>query len=359
MEERKEHKEHHEHKNVVEDAREKESEISFKKNPWMIATIILGIVIVGLLIYTFRAGLPTGAAVSIPSDEAGKKVVDFAKAQGTDATLVKVNEKSGLYEVLVLISGKEIPVYVTKDGENLVLSLIPLSQVMASQCKTNADCQANEECIQGSCAAKPQEVPKTDKPKVQGFFFSYCPYGTQFEKAMVPVYDLLKNKADIGVVFIGAMHGEYERVESLRQICIEKNYGKDKLWKYLNDFNTNSAIGSCGGTDTCVNPLIENIYKTNSIDKTKIETCMKNDAPALYDAQVKLSSSLGISGSPTFVINGVQVQVERSPEAVKKAICDSFTTAPSECTKVLSTTAASPGFGASASTSGNSGTQCA
>ncbi|MDD5193699.1 MAG: thioredoxin domain-containing protein, partial [Candidatus Nanoarchaeia archaeon] len=88
---------------------------------------------------------------------------------------------------------------------------------------------------------------------------------------------------------------------------------------------------------------------------TKINNCMKNDAEALYQDQNDRAAELDINGSPTFVINGVQVNVGRNAEAIKKAICDAFNTAPSECSKTLSTTSASAGFGSGAS-SGSSAT---
>jgi len=146
------------------------------------------------------------------------------------------------------------------------------------------------------------------------------------------------------------MHGEFEHVESLRQICIQKNYGVDKLFSYLKAFDVSTDIGACSGTDTCVNPLIDKIYTSLKIDKTKITTCMTNDAPALYDADGARSQSLGISGSPTFVINDAQVNVNRSPDAIKTAVCNAFTTSPTECTKALSTAAASVSFGPTTAT---------
>ena len=205
----------------------------------------------------------------------------------------------------------------------------------------------------------PTDVPKTDKPKVQAFIFSYCPYGLQFEKALFPVYDLLKTKADINIVAIGAMHGEFEKTETLRQISIEKLYSRDKLFAYLKEFDSSTDIGGCSGDDTCLNKYLPAIYTKLGIDKTKVENYMKTSAPALYDAQGTEASSLGISGSPTFVINGVQVSVSRTPDAIKQAVCNAFTTAPAECSKNLSTASASAGFGASAgSTSAATGAQC-
>lgn len=261
-------------------------------------------------------------------------------------TVDSLKQQSGIYVAEVTYQGQSIPLYFTTDGK-FISPGRPLYDLSSA-----ADTNASSDNTTPS-----QDVPKTAKPIVQGFFFAYCPYGTQFEKAMAPVYDLLKSKTDMGIVFIGAMHGEYERVESLRQICVEKNYGDDKLWKYLKAFDENSAIGACSGTASCVDPLIQKIYTTLGIDKAKIDACMTKDAPALYDADVKEATSLGVSGSPTFMINGVQVSVNRSPEAIKKAVCDAFITAPKECETVLSTTAASPGFGASAS-AGSSAASC-
>jgi hypothetical protein len=242
-----------------------------------------------------------------------------------------------------MYKGQEIPVYITRDGKYFVQGA---TEIAAASGQATAD----------SSASTPADVPKTDKPKVEAFVFSYCPYGLQFEKALSPVYDLLKSKADINVVYIGAMHGEYEKVESLRQLCIQKNYEKDTFWKYLNKFTADTAIGSCGNDMNCSKPLAENIMKSLSIDVAKINTCMQDEAQALYDADGARAQELGISGSPTFVINGVEAQVGRTPAAIEAAICNAFTTAPSECSQNLSSSAASAGFGASAGSS--SGASC-
>ena len=345
MEEKKEsgkheHHEHHEHHELKIDNNPDEviSKLGtkMKKNPWMIVSLVLGIVVIIFLILMLTGVSGFGG---VGTTAAGQKVIDFATSQGLEATIVNSTDTGSFYEITISINGQAFPVYVTKDGKSMATSLIPLTAATDTGTDTPA-----------------ADVPKTDKPKVEAFIFSYCPYGTQFEKALVPVYDLLKNKADINIVAIGAMHGEYEKVETLRQLCIEKNYGRDKLFKYLKAFDESSEIGACSGTATCVDPLIAKIYTSLSITKNTIDTCMAKDAPALYDAQSARASSLGISGSPTFVINGVQVQVDRTPESIKEAICNSFTTVPSECSQNLSTAASSAGFGASAGTS--SGASC-
>jgi len=313
------------------------AKIDFKKffnNYWAVAAVVLAILLIGVLIFNRGSGSGSGICAVVAAD----KVIAFVQAQGGEATLVSKGDKYGMYEIVLSINGQERPVYVSKDGKNLFLNLIPLDA--AAQAAAGSGTQET-----------PKEVPKSDKPVVEAFVFSYCPFGLQFEKALAPVYTLLKNKADISLVQIGAMHGEYEHQEALRQICIQKLYGKDKLWSYLNKFMIDTAIGACSGQTTCSDPLVEKIMVNLSIDKAKVNACMPTDGETLYNVDGARAQALGIGGSPTFVINGVQVNVGRTPDAIGKAICAAFTTAPAECSQTLSTTALTAGFGASAGAS--------
>ncbi len=311
---------------------------NLKMNPWKVTSIILGVAVVVLLIFVFRGGM-TGNVISESS--ASQKIVNFAQSQGISLEVVKVSDAGSLYEVTYSINGKEAAAYLTKDGKNFIpaSAIMPITGNAVDNSNTNTQ--------------PTKEVPKSSKPVVEAFIFSYCPYGLQFEKALLPVYDLLKNKADINIVAIGAMHGEFEKTESLRQISIEQIYGRDKLFAYLKEFNNNANIGSCSGDDTCLNKYLPAIYSKLGIDKTKVENYMKTSAEKIYNEQGARASSLGISGSPTFVINGVESQVSRTPDAIKTAVCSAFSTAPSECSQTLSTASPSPGFGASASSSGS------
>jgi protein-disulfide isomerase len=319
---------------IIKEIKKEESKVvkRIKRNPWMIATIALAIILVVVFVVSMGAG--------VSKKTVSNNLLSFIESQtGEKASVVSINEENGMYNVTVNFKGQDVSVFVTNDGNFMAGQLIPLTATKSASASSSS----------GQTAAK--EVPKSDKPVADFYVFSYCPYGTQMEKALVPVYNLLKSKADINIVFIGAMHGEYERVESLRQICIEKNYGKDKLFAYFDKLLVNAAVGSCRGTDSCVSPLIEAIYTQVGIDKNTVNTCMTKDADALYQADVAKSANLGISGSPSVVINGVQAQVSRSPAGVLSAICSAFNTAPAECSQTLSSTSASAGFGSTASSS--------
>src|SRR3989344_2872517 len=303
-------------------------------NIWQITAIILAISVMILLFMTFKGENTEISSKVISADEAGKGLVQFLN-QKTNGGLEFVSsiDKDSLYEVKIKYQGKEIPVYTTKDGKYFIQSITPLTGELVMQ----------------KDVAKPNtntliDVSKSDKPVVEAFVFSYCPYGLQFEKALFPAYNLLKDKADFRIVAIGAMHGEYEKTESLRQISIENIYGKDKLFSYLKEFDINNNIGSCKGDESCLNNYLPDIYKKLSIEKVKIENYMKTNAEKIYNEQNQRASSLGLLGSPTFIINGAQVQIDRNPNSIKEVVCNAFSTKPEECNKYLSTQSASSGF---------------
>ena len=298
---------------------------AMRQNPWVVSTFILGIIVIVLLFSNFSGGI-TGNVIS--SSSAGDKLLKFYEASGAEGLTVKnVEEASGLYKINFDYKGSVVPIYMTKDGK-LAGSLNPLSTTDSSADTT------------------PQDIPKTDKPVVELYVFTYCPYGLQMEKVFDPVVKLLGSKIDFKIRQIGAMHGEYEKVEAKRQLCIEKNY-PDKFLAYVNAFALDTAIGACSSDTSCSLPKVNALMTKLGIDGTKIDACMKTDGETLYAAEEKNAGAKSVSGSPTVIINGVDAQLSRTPDAVKTAICAAFTDGkvPSECSQILSTTAAAAGFG--------------
>jgi len=207
----------------------------------------------------------------------------------------------------------------------------------------------------------PPVVPKSDRPKVELFVMSYCPYGLQMEKAYLPAWELLKNKADIDVKFVSyAMHGKEEVDENTRQYCIQKE-DNAKYIAYLKCFATTSDAQSC--------------LSQSGVNQSKVNSCMSatdkkfgitakyNDQASwlsgrypIYPIHEDLNTKYGVQGSPTLVINGAQADVGRTPEAIKQAICAAFNNAPAECGQKLSAASYNPGFGATLGTAGGAAT---
>jgi hypothetical protein len=315
-----EHHEHHKRHNLTAKARE---------NPWMVSTFVCGALVLILLISAFSGGLLTGA---LSANAAGDKLVNFYKSMGVqNLTYESVQEVSGIYQVNINYQGQTIPLYITKDGKNVITSLNPTT-TETKNTSTSSDTNT--------------EVPKTSKPTVELYVFTYCPYGTQMEKAIIPAVKLLGDSINFKIRQIGAMHGDHEKLEAERQLCIEKLY-PTKLLSYIEKFVNDSTIGACNGDATCLTPKLVNIYGPLGIDASKVNSCIASDGETMYNAEVTNANAKGVSGSPTLIINGVTSSAARNAEAIKGAICSAFSSVPSLCSTTLSTASPSAGFGSS------------
>ncbi len=309
------------------------SETSHKKrNDWKTFSGILGLVIIALLVVMFY-GRITGNVVS--ESTAGDNVLKFAQSQGVNATVVEINKQGDLYEVVLSMQGQEVPVYVTKDGKKMATGLIPLTADVVDNTDTTDTTQQ-------------KDVPKSDKPKVELFVMTYCPYGTQAEKGIIPAINALGSKIDAKIRFVHYfMHGDQEEKETYTQVCIREEQSS----KYLNYL---SCFLEDGNSTRC-------LTKT-AIDKTKLNACLANDnkkAKEYYKVDSDLSNKYGVQGSPTLIINRVESSAGRDSVSYLKGICSAFNTAPAtECAKQLSSASPSPGFGTTAAASGSTDASC-
>lgn len=306
----------------------------------MTPVYMLTIAIVFLAIGFVARGAMTGGIIAdaSPQDAAATKAVSFINSNllqtGQTASVTSVNESNGMYLVSLSINGQNAgSIYVSKDGNYLILgSVLDMNKPLPKP--------SNE-------PAASAEIPKSDKPVVELFVMSFCPYGVQVEQVMAPVVSLLGDRADFMIRFIGSigdtldsvqsLHGSVEGKEDIRQLCVAKNYDTPTYWKYLSYINTNCYPMYRGGEaayDACWKSAAQNA----SIDVSKIESCIASEGVSLMKAESAAADSYGVSGSPTLVINGLQYNSARTSEAYKTAICDAFNTPPAECGQTLSAT---------------------
>ena len=184
----------------------------FSKNLIPLAIVIAGLLVAGALVYVNQGKVGGKVSEGLSPQQAAEKAINYINQnvlqQGTTASLVNVTEENGVYKFRLKIGEQEYDSYVTKDGNLLFTEGVNIEQNPAS---------AQEG------AETTGEVQKRDTPDVKLFVMSYCPYGLQAQKMFLPVYDLLKNKAEMGVYFVNyIMHGKQEIDENLRQYCIQK-----------------------------------------------------------------------------------------------------------------------------------------
>lgn len=314
--------------------------------------LIIGIVVAVIVIAAIGFFVPMNLSGNLSPEKASSKVTDYVTNEllGGQATL-KVTEVTSatneLYKVKMTINDKPLEAYMTKDGKLFFPQAFNMGSTTASS----------------STVAQPTTITKNDKPKVELFVMSYCPYGTQIEKGILPTVEALGNKIDFSLKFVDyAMHGPKELEENLRQYCIDKEQN-DKLFSYLTCFLKNDNSASCL-TSTGVNK--EKLTAcTQSADKEFKVTAQlaskenwKGDFPP-FDVHKADNLKYDVKGSPTLVINGVKTDSARDSASLLKTICGAFSTEPEICsTANLSTANPGPGFG-DASTPGTPAAACA
>lgn len=316
----KHHSVHHAHKHKK------------KINIWQIATYVLGAIL--LLIAILNLFSP-----KLTADQAADKAIDFINENllqpGVEATLVDVKDTGSLYNVKINIADREYDTYITKDGKMLFPTAIPLEDL--------GD-------VTGSAVQNTQEIAKSDKPVVELFVMSHCPYGTQIEKGIIPVVNTLKDKIDFKVKFVYyAMHGKTEVDEQLRQYCIQEEQNSkylDYLTCFLKDGNSESCLATVdvdkAKLDSCIAETDSEYGITQSFNDKS--TWLSGQFPP-FDIYKEENIKYGVQGSPTLVINGVQVSSARDSASLLSTICSAFNTMPNECSTQLSSETPSPGFG--------------
>jgi protein-disulfide isomerase len=354
-------------KGSEEDVEEKEQEreeydsFGFMKNKKQTAAVAGAFFVVGFLI-SWLVNPPLTAQVigggpTASLDEVGQNVVDYVNVnllrEGFTASIVETTEKNGMYEVSVDINedgveeGQNVILYVSGNGELLFFN-------------EPVDMTEPLPVVEETEETQETGVPKTDRPVANVFVMSYCPYGLQMEKAVIPVIELLGDKADINIDYVHyIMHGKDEIDQNTRQHCIEKEQ-PEKFAAYLRCFVQSGDHAKCAaeaGIDTammdaCISAEDERYNITGLYED---QSTWSNGRYPPYMVDAVLAMQYGVGGSPTFVLNGQIVSVSRSPEAVKQAICDAFTVAPEECQQTLSTAAAAAGIGAMEGGSGSEG----
>ena len=289
-------------------------------NPWIVSTFVMGAVV---LVLMFTSGGLTGSITggTIGANDAGEKLLNYYESTGVEGLVLEsVEKENGLYKVNFEYQGSIVPMYMTLDGK-LTGSLNPID-------------------IGDSSGV---EVPKSDKPIVELFVMTHCPYGTMAEKGFMPAVEALGDTVDAKIRFVHYFMHEPEETETPRQVCIREEQ-EDKWYDYLKCFlegdgnaDVNGYMASGNNPDVCMEKVL---------DKAKVDDCMiSGKADDYYNEDSKLSNEYGVEGSPTLVVNGVIVNSGREPQSYLQAICSGFNEAPSECELELSTVTPSAGFG--------------
>lgn len=286
--------------------------------------------------------------VSISTDRLSNKVINYINDNLIPAGEVasfKSIEKIGcvmLYNVTTVYRGRDIPVYVTGDGKMLFLGMEDISSAPEEKRefkKTGFD------------------APDKEIPEIELYVMSFCPFGNQAENNLYPVIKLLKGKIKVkvryiasvlenefpfslkietedGTFYIRALHGPNEAWENLVELCVQKYY-PEKFWDFLIDVNKNCT--PVYRNFSTLKECVKGVAITHEINHEKIFKCANSsEAIQMLREDEEKVNELGVTGSPTLFINGVEYRGARTPESYKQAICSGFIEQPEECNITLS-----------------------
>ncbi|NTW30777.1 MAG: hypothetical protein HGA33_05845, partial [Candidatus Moranbacteria bacterium] len=171
-----------------------------KKGILIGALVVLLLVGAGIVAVSRSGFVRLTPGKSVIGAEAAKEKMEVFVRDGlgvpvtVEASVSAVTEEAGVYKATVTIQKKDYPMYLSLDGSRFFPNALSAEMIA----KTQADAKAQPAV---------QEVPKTAKPVVKLFVMSYCPYGTQIEKGILPVLETLGDKIDFTLEFVSyAMH---------------------------------------------------------------------------------------------------------------------------------------------------------
>lgn len=327
-------------------------------NKQIIIGLLVGIIlasIAGFVVYSVNAQKERTSWLSEQDIET--RATDYVNTeliQQGKATVSVVGREGSMYKLEVDYNGQKIPSYISKDGKRFFPQAMDISE------GKNTESDVKKGGTDSSPAVDNVEK-KSDKPVIELFVMSHCPYGLQMEKGIIPVVKALGDKIDFKIKFNDyAMHGEKELKEQLSQYCIQKEQS-DKYMVYLGCFTKDGDSG------------VESCLSNAKIDKNKLNGCV-----AKADKEFKVlenfnnkagfkgsyagfeifkadNEKYNVGGSPTLVINGAQSNSGRDSKSLLKSICSAFNNPPKECSTELTSDSPTPGFGAGVAPSGGSG----
>lgn len=320
----------------------KKISISRIKLPVIIA-VIVAVILAVMAFNSLGSGFSFGFGVA--KDKIAAKALDYINknllSNGQTATLVSASVEGGVVKLKIKVNNSEFDSYVTKDGKLLFPQAFDMDKKTEDTTASNSASSApTEEQIKQTC----KTLPKNDKPVLDAYIVSKCPYGLQMQRILADVAANAPALAqNIMVRYIGSisngnissMHGTAEAQENLRQICI-RDEQRSKYWNYI------SCHIKAGDVDSCL--------ASAGIDTNKLATCIsdKNRGLAYAKEDFDLNTQYGVQGSPTLILDGKEISEfnfgGRTSDALKTMICCAYNSQPGICSTKLNTSNAASSF---------------
>lgn len=315
-----------------------------KESPYSkLSSLILVIILIAIAFISFyplaKKTVNKKEAIEISEDF----INEYLMQPGSKASVVEISTEYGLYKLEIDIGTAVVDSYLTKDGKLFFPQALDIEEI-------------NEEDSVEQEAPLVEVTNKNDKPVVELFIMSHCPYGTQMEKAILPVVKALGDNIDFRLRFNDyAMHGEKELVEQINQYCIIEEQS-DTLYDYLDCFllagDSKTCLATANINEVKLKSCFDKVEKENNILADFNNKNYQGNYPG-FKLHAKDNELYNVGGSPTLIINGQELAPNRTPASILYTVCSAFNNQPDECFLPISNVAPAPGFGTGTASSAN------
>jgi protein-disulfide isomerase len=236
------------------------------------------------------------------------------------------SDVNGFHEATLTVNGRQIPLLVTEDGEQALLLAGPplnVSRSLEEVEKTLADeTSQRNETLKQATAGMPVRGP-TDAPVTLVEFSDFqCPYCARASTLVDQLMERFPETLNVIYVHYPLPMHEWARPAAIASQCAAQQ--DDEAFWTLHDayFDNQSSL-----TADNVMQESESYLAEASIDITAWKTCATDEssdahkeAAQTVSANMQAGESVNVTGTPSFFINGEQVQGARSVDAFARRI---------------------------------------
>ncbi|MDO8508680.1 MAG: DsbA family protein [Nanoarchaeota archaeon] len=280
-----------------------------RDNPWIVSTLVLGIVIVLLIGFV---GFSNGSGI-VSEKTAADNLVSFIKSQNSEdlsLSISSVQQEGQLYKVTLNYQGEEVPIYVSLDGKFLVSDVIPLDKGLSldPNSNINKEVDAGDSPVKGKAEASVTIIEFSDYQ---------CPFCQKFYETSLPeIEEEYIKTGKVKLVYkdfpLNSIHPEAQKAAESAH-CVREQKGDEGYFKMHDKLFENQQSLS-----------VENYKKwarSLGVVGAKFDKCIDEGVySTLVKEDLEYGESLGVSGTPAFFINGKMISGAQPFDVFKQAI---------------------------------------
>ena len=295
----------HEHKEKVKTMRGTKSQF------WKYASIVL---LVLLVLSVYSNGLSFNGATDDAVVEDAVSYINTELLQGlATADLVSVSEENGLYKLdlnIVYTNGleEEFSSYLSKDGTMLFPTAL---EIGATEGTTEVDTtEVETETYEVDTTGDPFKGPEDAVVTIVEFSDFQCPYCS---RAYTTIELLLESyPEDVKLVYkhLPLSFHQYAQEAAEASECA---FDQDMFWEYYNALYQNQ--------DSINSDYLVSLAEELELDMDTFNSCLESgEKTDSVNADAAIAASVGITGTPAFLINGELVVGAQAYETFEAAI---------------------------------------